>query len=140
MSKIDIRNLVKSTKNDRKKFTFVHGNLKTRVFSMRVMNTDAKSYATKTLERCLHNAAKAKKKKYLEACLQKCRQFPPFIVSVDGLLGVEAAATLKRISSHLSTKWKKLYSGTRGYVKSQITITLVWATNQFIRVSRVPAH
>ena len=40
------------------------------VHDMRVMNTDAKSYVENTPEKCLHEAAKAKNKKYLEACLQ----------------------------------------------------------------------
>ena len=66
---------------------------------------------------------------YLEACLQQRRHFSPFVASVDGLLGVEAKATLKRLASHLDTKWKQLYSKTCGYVKSRIAITLVHATH-----------
>ena len=38
---------------------------------------------------------------YLEACLQQRRHFSPFVASVDGLMGVEAMATLKRIASRL---------------------------------------
>ena len=41
---------------------------------------------------------------YLEACLQQRRHFSPFIASVDGLLGVEATNTLKRIVSRLATQ------------------------------------
>ena len=44
---------------------------------------------------------------YLEACLHQRRHFSPFVASVDGLLGVEATATLKRIASCLATKWKQ---------------------------------
>ena len=36
---------------------------------------------------------------YLEACLQQRRQFSPFVASVDGLLGVEAMATPKRLAT-----------------------------------------
>ena len=43
---------------------------------------------------------------YLEDCLQQRRHFSPFVASVDGLLGVEATATLKRIAIRLDTKWK----------------------------------
>ena len=77
---------------------------------------------------------------YLEACLQKRRNFSTFFASVDGLLGVEATATLKRIASRLATKWNRSYSKTCGYVKSRIAITLVRATHRCIRGYRVPAH
>ena len=60
---------------------------------------------------------------YLDACLQKRQHFPPFFASVDGLLGVEALAKLKSISSRLATKWRQPYSRTFRYVKSMIAIT-----------------
>ena len=47
---------------------------------------------------------------------QQRRHFSPFVSSVEGLLGVEATATLKRIASRLATKWKQSYSKTCGYV------------------------
>ena len=72
---------------------------------MRVVNTDAKSYLTNTLERCLQDAAKAKKKMYLEACLQQRQHFLPLVTSVDVLLDTKVGDTLKRIASHLTTKW-----------------------------------
>ena len=89
---------------------------------MRVVNTDALSYTRKTPEKCLHEAERGKKKMYLEACLQQRRHLSPFIASVDGVLGVEATATLKRISSRLATKWQQHYSKTCGYVNSRVVI------------------
>ena len=77
---------------------------------------------------------------YLEACLQQHRHFSPLVVLVEGLLGLEATATQKRIASRLATKWKQSYSKTCGYVKSRIVITLVYTTHRCIRISRVPAH
>ena len=41
-------------------------------------------------------------KKYLEAYIQQRRNFSPFVASIDGLLGVEAPANLKRIVSRLA--------------------------------------
>ena len=72
---------------------------------MLVVNTDVKYYVKKTPERCIHEAKKAKKKNLLEACLQQCHQFFPFIVSVNGLLVVDAEDTLKRVVIRLKTKW-----------------------------------
>ena len=107
---------------------------------MRVGNTDAPKYQKKEPEKCLHEAERGKKKMYLEACLQQRWHFSPFVSSVDGLLRVEATATLKRIASRLATKWKQSYSETCGYVKSRVAITLVRTTHRCIRGSRVPAH
>ena len=110
------------------------------VHKIRVVNTDALSYLKKAPEKCLHEAEKGKNNMYLEACLQQRRHFSPFVASVDGLLGVEVTATLKRISSGLATKWRQPYSKTCGYVKSRVAITLVPATHCCLRGSRVPAH
>ena len=66
------------------------------VHDMHVLNTDTLTYLSKAPEKCLHEAEKEKKKMYLEACLQKHWHFYPFVASVDGLLGVEATATLQR--------------------------------------------
>ena len=107
---------------------------------MRVVNTEAKSHSEKPLDKCLQESERENKRIYLEACLQQRRHYPPFVASVDGFLGVEAEATLKRIASRLTTKWRQTYSRTRGYVKSRIDTTLVWATHRFIWGSRVPAH
>ena len=76
---------------------------------MHVVNTDTLMYLTKAPEKFLHEAKKGKKKMYLEACLQQRRNFSPFVTLVDGMLGVEATATLKRTSSCLATKWKHPY-------------------------------
>ena len=110
------------------------------VHYMRVVNTDAKSYWERSPEKCLEEAERGQKKMYLEACLQQRRHFSPFLASVDGLLGVEAMATLKRIASCLASKWKQPYSKTCGYVKSRIAITSVRSTHRCIRGSQVPSH
>ena len=47
---------------------------------------------------------------FLEHCLQKRKHFSPFIASVDGILRVEATATLKRITSPIASKWRQSYS------------------------------
>ena len=107
---------------------------------MRFVNTDAKSHRTKDPERCLQEAERGKKRMYLETCLQQRRHFYPSVASVDGMLGVETTETLKRLASHLETKWKQPYSKTCGYVKSRIATTLVRATHRCIHGSRVPAH
>ena len=110
------------------------------VHVMHAVNTDTKSYWEKSPNRCLQEAERIKNKIYLEACLQQRQQLSPFVASVDGLLGVEATATLKRIAICLSSKWKQPYLKTCEYVNSRISVTLVQATHRCIRGSRVPSH
>ena len=110
------------------------------VHDMRVVNTDAKLHMKKDPERSLQEAEMGKKRMSLETCLQQRRHFYPFVAPVDGMLWEEATATLKRLDSRLSTKWKQPYSKTCGYVKSRIVITLVRATHRCIQGSQVPAH
>ena len=107
---------------------------------MRVMNTDAKSYAGKQPEKCLQEAERTKKQIYLEACLQQLRHFSPFFALVDGLMGMEAEATLKRTASCLTKNWQQPYSRMCGYIKSRIAITFLRATHQCIRGYRETAH
>ena len=96
---------------------------------MWVVNTDAKSCLSETPEKWLQEAASAKKKMYLEAWLQQCHHFSPSIASIDGLLYVDAADTLKRIAIHLAKKWHQPYSRMYGCFNSSIDITLVRATH-----------
>ena len=76
---------------------------------------------------------KKNKKKYLHAFLKYHRRFNPFVASVDGLIGFEAEATLKRLSSHLATKWKELYSCKCSNMKIKVSITLFRAMHHCIR-------
>ena len=77
---------------------------------------------------------------YSDACLQQLQHFSPFVDSVNGLLGVDAMSTLKRISSRLATKWWQFYTRKCGYVDSRVAIMLVWDTHRCIQGSRMPAH
>ena len=81
-----------------------------RIQDMPVMNTDTPYHLNKSLENYIQISDK--ENKYLEAGLWQRHHFYPFFVSVDGLIGVEAEATLKPTSSRITTKWKHPYYGT----------------------------
>ena len=68
---------------------------------MHVVNIDAEYYLAKTTEKCLQNSARAKKNMYMQAFRQQRCQFLHFVASVDELIDVESAATLKRIVSRI---------------------------------------
>ena len=108
------------------------------ILNMRAVNTDVVSYINKTLEKILVTAEREKRHKYLDACLQQRRCFSHFFISLDGLLGTKVDATLKRLASHLATKWRQTYSRTCGYVQRRFAITMVRSTHRCIRGSQVP--
>ena len=105
---------------------------------MRVVNNDAIYHQSNTPEKCLETAEQERKRKYLSACVKKRRHFTLFVTSVDGLLGVEADATLKRIAVRLAQKCQEVYSRNLRYVKSRLNITLVRGTQKCIWEARVP--
>ena len=92
---------------------------------MCVVKTEALSHWNKSPGKCLQTEDKDKKKKYLDSCLQQHRHFPPLVVSVDGILGMEAEALYKHIAIYLVTKRKQPCLRTCSYVKRRVSITLV---------------
>ena len=65
------------------------------IHNMRVANSDATSYQSKSPENCLETDERENKKKYIYACLKHNCYLTPFVVSVEILLGVEAEETLR---------------------------------------------
>ena len=109
------------------------------IHDMRVVNTDAVSHKSKNTKKCLETAESDKKKNYLHSCLNERRHFTLFFASVEGLLGVQAKVTLKRIASRLAKKWKEPFSRTSWYMKSRVVITIVRSMHCCIQGYQVPA-
>ena len=59
------------------------------IFDVRIVDTDAPSYHSRTLPDVLQSAELEKNRKYLQACQDRRAAFTPLCVSVDGLLGKE---------------------------------------------------
>jgi hypothetical protein len=106
---------------------------------VRITDTDAKTYRSKDPAKVLAQHEREKKKKYLEACLERRRHFTPFVVSADGMIGKEAKVMMKRLSALLAEKWQKPYSEVCGYVNARMSIAIVRATHLCLRGSRIPA-
>ena len=82
------------------------------IHDMNIMNTDATSYQSKTPKKCLETTEEEKNKNDIEACLKQRWNVTPFLSSMNVLIGVEEEATLKPISSCLTTYCKEPYSRT----------------------------
>jgi hypothetical protein len=109
----------------------------TAIFDVRITDTDAKSNHGWDPNKILLSHETRKRDKYLEACLQRRKHFTPLVFSVDGLRGVEpAAAASQKLASLLSAKWKRTYSQVCGFVRSRLTLALVWAASRCLRADR----
>ena len=53
------------------------------IYNMRVMNTDAVSYQSRTPKKCMETTERENNKKYLHACLNNNRCFTPFVSLVE---------------------------------------------------------
>jgi hypothetical protein len=112
-----------------------HGS--TCILDIRITDTDSKSYASSSSAKVLEKAAKEKKDKYLEACLERRRSFTPLVYSVDGMACKEACAFEKRIASLLATKHDRQYSEMVGFVRARMSLAVIRANTLLLRGARV---
>ena len=106
------------------------------VLDIRITDTDARSYQSIASHKVLERAAKVKKTKYNEACLERRRSFMPLVYSVDGLACKEARAFEKRVASLLATKWERAYSEMAGFVKSRMSLAIIRSNTMLLRGAR----
>ena len=101
-----------------------------------VIDTDAQSYASRTVDAVLCSAEQEKKRKY-SAVEDRRASFTPFVVSVDGVLGHDAQHLMKRLCDQIAVKWEKSHSEVMGWVRARMAFAILRATNLCLRGSRV---
>ena len=101
------------------------------LLDVRVVDTDAQSYASCTVDAVLCSAEQEKKRKCSAAVEEKRASFTPFVVSVDGVLGHDAQHLMKHLCDQIAMKWEKSHSEVIGWVRARM------ATNVCLRRSRV---
>ena len=99
-----------------------------------VADTDAQSYASRTVDAVL---CSAKKRKYSAAVEERRASFTPFVVSVDGVLGHYAQHLMKRLCDQIAMKWEKSHSEVMGWVRARMAFAILRATNLCLHGSRV---
>ena len=108
------------------------------VLDVRVMDPDASSYkGTMDTAKILERAAKQRRAKHREACLERHRSFAPLVCSVDGMAAKEARAFKKRIASLLATKWDRHYSELCGIVRARMSLAVVRNNTLLLRGTRM---
>ena len=108
------------------------------LFLQKIINCDAPSRHRSTSEKVLSDNEKRKKKKYLQACLDQRMHFTPLVFSTDGMMGRETKAFLKRLSHHLTARWRR--PKVVSYINVRMSIACVRATHRTLRGSRQPVR
>ena len=107
------------------------------LFDIRVMDTDAQSYTSGTVDSVLLSAENEKKKKYLDAVEARHASFTPFVISIDGVLACETNSVMKHLATKIALKWEIPLSEVTGWVRATLAFAILRATNLCIRGSRV---
>jgi hypothetical protein len=108
----------------------------TAVMDIRVIDSDAPSYLSKSIETVLKTAEREKKLKYNAACESRHASFTPLCTTVDGYIGVEMNCFIKKLADILSCKWSQQYGLTLHWIRTKLSFALIRATNLCIRGSR----
>ena len=90
------------------------------LFDIRVMDTDAQSYISRTVDSVLLSAEN--EKKYLDAVEAGHASFTPFVTSIDGVLAREANSVMKLLATKIALKWEKPLSEVTGWGKGNIGV------------------
>ena len=107
------------------------------VLDIRITDTDGHSYLILTSKNVLERAAKAKKDKYLQHCLDRRRSFTLLIYSVDGMACKLVKAFEKRITCLHTEKWDCPYSELVGYVGVRMGMAIIRSNTLLLRGWRV---
>ncbi len=110
---------------------------RTAIFDVQVCDTDAKSYGNRKSKKVLEGAARRKKDKYEEACLERRRDFTPMIYSVDGMADKHACAAERRIAGMLAAKWTRQYSQMACFVQTWMCLAVVRSNTLLLRGDRM---
>ena len=107
------------------------------LFDICVVDTDAQSYACRSVSAILSAAERKKKRKYSHATQARHASFSLFVVSVDGLLAWEAQFTVQHSADRFSNKWSKPYSKVMGWLQTRLSLAILRVTNRCVRGSRL---
>ena len=100
-----------------------------------VVDSDADSHCRRPVTAVLKSAEEEKKRKYNDVVEARHGSFSPFVVSMDGFVGVEAGCILKRVAEVLG--WKSCCQ-VMGWVRCYMSLAVIRATGLCLRGSRVP--
>jgi hypothetical protein len=93
-------------------------------FDIRIVDADAPSYSSMTLQSVLRKSEKEKKTKYMPACEERHATFTPLLTTTGGFFGVEFNNFLKILADKLADRWQKPYSVIMSWVRVRLTYAI----------------
>ena len=106
------------------------------LFDICILNADAPSYSSISLETLFNSARDRKKSKYGDIAEARRATFTPIIATCDAVFDHEAVTYFKRISTLLSSKWNQHYSQIHGWLKARMQVCILRSVSLCIRGSR----
>ncbi|KAL1453334.1 hypothetical protein WDU94_007478 [Cyamophila willieti] len=100
------------------------------LFDIRVTDTDAPSYTSRSVMSVLRRAEEEKKEKYKEACEARHVTFTPLVTSVDGLFAPQFVTFVKVLAERLSERMGMEYGRMMGWLRTRIGMSVVRAASQ----------
>uniref|UniRef100_A0A0G4I5Z4 Uncharacterized protein n=1 Tax=Chromera velia CCMP2878 TaxID=1169474 RepID=A0A0G4I5Z4_9ALVE len=92
------------------------------ILDIRMINTQAASYAQGDWLKVLTRLAMGKKEQYAKLCRDKGYDFTPLVSSVDGALEKDAEMFLKKVAHLMSLKWDRTYGQVCAYMKAKLQV------------------
>ena len=104
----------------------------TAIVDVKVKDLDAKSCRKRNPEKVLRAAELEKRRKYAVECREECKDFAPFVVSRDGMVGREARNLMTRLAKTLHQKWNIPFCRTSFFVKSRMSLAILRSTTHVL--------
>ncbi|CAB0000687.1 unnamed protein product [Nesidiocoris tenuis] len=106
------------------------------LFDIRVTDTDAPSYLSRTVSTVFKTAEEEKKRKYVSACEARHATFTPLVASVDGHFAPQMSAFVKVLAERLADKWGQPQQITRSWIRTRLAFAILRASSLCIHSSR----
>lgn len=106
------------------------------LFDVRVVDTDAPSYASRPVAAVLRSAEEEKKRKYCGPCETRHATFTPLVTSVDGVFAPQMTSFIAHLAEALADRWSRPLSTITGWLRARIQTAIIRASSMCIRGTR----
>lgn len=106
------------------------------LFDVRVVDTDAPSYISRTVKSVLKSAEDEKMRKYLQAVEERHATFTPLVISVDALCAPQMDSFLKVLADRIAEKTWMNYGRMLSWIRTRVGMGTMRAVSMCIRGTR----
>ena len=106
------------------------------LFDIRIINTNATSYCTSSIQSLFDDTRDEKRSKYGLVAEDRRACFTPILAKCEAIFDHEAIVYMKRLATLLAIKWSKHYSQIYGWLKARMQVCILRSVSLCIRGSR----